>query len=85
MNPRKLTKEQQARIREVVRLRNAIPTNADLAREMGCSIGLINQFTAGRTYDEVIVSQNVPCGTSDHQLITKLHDTSSVELGLAKP
>lgn len=71
MMPRRLNEAQQARIREVVRLRKAIPTNAQLALEMDCSKRLIDTFTAGRTYKNV-------------EPTTRLHE-AFVELGLAKP
>jgi hypothetical protein len=71
MMPRKLTQAQQARIREVVRLRKAIPTNAQLAEEMDCSKALIDMFTAGYTYKNV-------------EPKTRLEE-AFLELGLAKP
>lgn len=59
--PRKLTEEQIRRIREVAALRRAIPTNAQLAKEMGCCKALIDQATANS--NKVGVSSNVSRGT----------------------
>jgi hypothetical protein len=71
MMPRKLTESQIRRIREVAAMRKAIPTNAQLALEMGCSKCLVDMFAAGREYKN-----------AEHS--TKLEETF-VELGLAKP
>jgi hypothetical protein len=50
MKPPKLTTEQIERIRVVAAARRLLPTNADLAVEMGCCKRLIDKFTSGRGY-----------------------------------
>lgn len=72
MTPRKLTEAQQARCREIGALRRSIPTNAQLAAEMGCSQRLIARFTAGGQYRFRV------------ERASKVHECL-IELGLAKP
>lgn len=48
--PRKLTEAQIRRIRAVAALRKNIPTNAQLAVEIGCSERLVAHFAAGGDY-----------------------------------
>lgn len=72
MTPRKLTDEQVERIRQVVRMRKALPTNAQLADEMNCCKRLIDQFTTGREYKLPV------------ERATRFNECL-IELGLSKP
>lgn len=50
MMPRKLTDAQIAQIHAVAAARKSLPTNKQLADEMGCSERLIARFAAGGKY-----------------------------------
>lgn len=50
MRPRKLTSDQVEYVREIARQRQLIPTQAQLAHELGVSKRLIEDIQRGRQY-----------------------------------